>query len=113
MTNASVTLIESQEVERDYGMRGCIAIVQHHKHGRILLSDGFGGMGTLAGGAVRWRHGFAAKLKDGDTIDSLFDTDWNDAMCLMSAVRAGIDPDRPMLEWEGHHIKQAAEAAGL
>lgn len=113
MTNASVTLIESQEVERDYGMRGCVAIVQHHKHGRLLLADGFGGMHTLQGGAVRWRHGLAAKLKDGDTLASLWGAEWNDAMSHMSAVMGGHDPERPVLDWTGQHVEQAAMAAGL
>lgn len=110
---SDITLIERRDVERDYGMRGCVAIVQHSKHGRVLLSDGFGGQGTLAGGAVRWRHGVAVKLKDSDTLDGLEKSDWNDAMSLMSAVVQGADPDRPLLDWMGHHIERAAEAAGL
>lgn len=55
-----ITVVESRTVERDYGFNGTEAVLDHPKHGRVLLCDGYGGENTLAGGAVRWSHGGAS-----------------------------------------------------
>lgn len=109
----TIQIIETQDVERDYGFRGTNAIVQHPAYGRLLLSDGYGGEGTLQGGAVRWQHGAAVKLLDGDTIASLKIEPWNDHMTLWEAVRSGCDDTRPMLLLDGHAMAAVAKAVGL
>lgn len=106
-------LIEKREVTRDYGFDGIDAIVDHPTHGRLLIMDGFGGTDTLKGGAVRWEHGMAIKLQDGDTIDGLINGEWNDYTTLMGAVIAGHDDSRPILEWDGDMVESVAKSVGL
>ncbi len=105
-------LIETQNVTRDYGFVGTIAIIDTPK-GRVLIADGFGGIDTVAGGAVRWRHGKAVQLQAGDTIESLENEMWNDSMTQLDAVQAGCDPERPLLIWDGRAVAMAAGSVGL
>jgi len=106
-------LIATQDVTRDYGFAGKIAIIDMPEKGRVLIADGFGGIDTVAGGAVRWRHGKAAQLKAGDTLAALASEVWNDSMTQLDAVQAGCDPARPLLSWDGQAVAMVAKSVGL
>lgn len=110
MTKAII--IDQRDVERDYGFHGIEAIVEHEKHGRLLVCDGFGGKDSLRGGAVRFGHGIVCKLHDDDTFEGL-DASWNDYTTVNSAVQAGYDDSRPVLDWGGHVIASFAKSCGL
>lgn len=105
---SKITVVESRSVERDYGFAGVEAIIEHPSHGRLLIRDGFGGMGQPRGGAVRWVHGMVCKLQPGDTLDGL-----REDTRVLSAVLAGYDDTRPVLDWDGHVIAAVAKSAGL
>lgn len=96
-TQASV--IETETVERNYGMTGTNAIVYHPRYGRILLKDGFGGQGQLRGGAVRWEHGAIYRIRPTDTLESLRADRYNDEYSVMEALMRGYgDSDRYWLD---------------
>lgn len=103
-------LIESENVERDYGMRGTNAIVEVDGK-RLLICDAFGGIDSLDGGAVRWRHGVMIQLQSSDTLESLRAGKWNESVCLWDAVTHGHDDSRPILT--GESIADLAAIAGL
>ena len=109
-------LVETRHVERDYGFAGTQAIVDT-KNGRLLIEDGYGGEGTLAGGCVRWRHGSAYALQPGDTFESMaakFGTCWGEDVSILSAVIAQADEARPYLNyWSGHAIALVASKLGI
>lgn len=109
----TVTVIEQRPIERDYEMQGVQAIIDHPTHGRLLIEDGFGGMDTLEGGAVRWEHGGVIKLKANDTLSSMENESWNDHCDLLSVVLMGRDDERPVMEWDGFVIRSVAESFGL
>ena len=107
-----VEIIEARSVERDYGFAGTQAIIQHSKCGRLLIEDGFGGVDSLAGGAVRWRHGLLIAIHPGDTFASL-DQPWNEFFSNLQSAEHANDPQRPILSWDGSAIERLAESAGL
>lgn len=109
---AKMVVIEKRDVEREYGFRGVDAIVQHRRLGRLLVCDGYGGQDTMQGGAVRWKHGVMVKLRDGDTFADL-DADWNPTMTTITAVKAGYDESRPVMDMPGVMVERLAKAAGL
>lgn len=97
-TKAKATLIDRTTIEGAYGFRFTRAIVDHPTNGRIILSEGFGGMDSLAGGAYRWRHGRAFRAGPHTTIESL-------------------DGDLDMLfedlQWSGAAVAKLAASLGL
>lgn len=101
-------IIESEVVEREYGFRGTQAIVEHDILGKIVIEDGFGGMDSPAGGAVRWRHGVARKCAAEDTLASLREVHLDE--------RAGpwrrLD-ELSVLPWNGADIERIAANLGL
>lgn len=103
-TTEKIKVLEVQSVERDYGMGGINAIIEHPKHGRLWLADGFGGLHSIHGGSVRWKYGCAIQLKPEDTMESLR---WN------LDFRHDRDPERPMLWWSSNAVVAVAKAAGL
>lgn len=105
-------LIESRDVERDYGFTGCEAIVDHPTLGRILIVDGYGGENTPSGGCVRWRHGSIYQLLPDDDLDTLEDGRWNDSMSQLDAILYGIDESRP-LHTGSVSILHIAKSVGL
>jgi hypothetical protein len=114
-TQARYAVIELESVERDYGMAGTIAIVESPEHGRLLIEDGFGGIDSLQGGSVRWKHGMAVKLQPGDTLESLrqIDPSFQYETSYYEAMKNCLDPSRPILPWEGYVIENVAKACGL
>lgn len=108
-----IKVIEIKSVEREYGFEGKIAIIDHDKHGRLLIVDGFGGMDELCGGMVRWRHGSVFKLHPDDALNSLDRGEWNEFMTLMEAVQRDADKSRPRLDWSGHMCAALAKRAHL
>lgn len=111
-TQTTITLVESDTINGQYDMPLTIAIVDT-QDGRLLVSQAFGGMDTMAGGAVRWRNGIAVKLQPTDTLASLRAGEWNEHTSLMDAVLGGHDNSRPVLDWSGRHIADIADKAGL
>lgn len=107
-----ITLIESKLVKREFGMTGTIAVVDHPKHGRLLIVDGYGGEYKLRGGMVRWEHGMVAKLLPGDTLTTL-STPWNDWYLVLDAILLGLDESRPLQKWTGDMVSKLAKSAGL
>ncbi len=106
-----VTVLEQRSVEREYGMGGTEAIVIKDGE-KLLLTDGFGGIDDLRGGTVRWCHGKALKLKDGDTFETL-DAEFNAYFSVMDRALKAMDPERPLLSLHGRQIEAIAEKAGL
>jgi hypothetical protein len=105
-TTQKATLIETQATVRDYGFTGTLAIVDTADHGRILIEDGFGGMDSIEGGCVRWKHGSAYQLQPGDTFASLGQNG-------LAAVIQQCDESRPYLQWSGHVVASVAKSLGL
>lgn len=105
-------LAEVITVEAEYGLEETLAIVDHHKHGRIMIKQSFGGVDSLQGGAVRWSHGVAVKLRSNDTFADL-DADWNSYCSILDAVLNGHDDTRPVFEWDGCMVEQVARSVGL
>jgi hypothetical protein len=109
----TIQIIEIKTTPRDYGMAGTQAVVDHPKHGRLLIEDGFGGMDQLRGGCVRWEHGSVYQLQPGDTISSLEAAEWNDNYNGLQAVVNLLDDSRPYLQWDGSAIAAVSKKAGL
>jgi len=109
-------LVETQAVERDYGFDGTQAIIDTN-NGRLLIKDGYGGVDTLAGGCVRWRHGAAYALQPGDTFKSMsakFGTCYGKDVSILSAVFEQADEARPYLPyWSGDAIAAVARQLGI
>lgn len=105
------TVIEKRD-ESGYGFSGVEAIIDHSKHGRLLVLDRFGGIDSMQGGAVRFKHRMVVKLHDDDTF-AVLDADWNEGTSVMSAVTHGYDDSRPVLEWDRNMITKLAEYCGL
>lgn len=105
-------LIEKIVLEGPYEMAVTQAIVEHTAHGRILITQGFGGMDSLEGGCVRWKHGLTVRLLPHDTFDTL-DAPYNEWASVKEAALSGYDADRPVLPMEAGEIQRIAEAAGL
>jgi len=95
-----------------YGQTTTEAIIDHPKHGRLYLIQGYGGEGTIAGAAPRWRHGAVCRVLGTDTLESLRG-DANEYTSVINVALAGHDPDRPLLDWTGHMIKRCALAVIL
>lgn len=113
MSTGQIVVIERETAERAYGFRGCVAIVEHPIHGRLLIQDGYGGDQTMRGGAVRWEHGTVIRLHPTDTLASLRSGAWSEMASLWDAVCHGYDDSRPMLEWTGSMIARVAARAGI
>lgn len=103
-------LIESENVDRDHGMTGTNAIVEAESGERYLICDGFGGVDSLEGGAVRWKHGTVYHLQCDDTLELLHSTDWNETTTLWEAVTRGFDGSRPVVLADPENM---AKSAGL
>lgn len=101
-------VIESEVVERDYGMRGIQAIVEDSRLGRILIEDGFGGLDTPTGGAVRWCHGSARKCGPNDTLASL--RQWH--LDEHTGPYRRLD-QLSLLPWTGEQIERLANRLAL
>lgn len=106
-----VTVLEKRSVEREYGMEGTEAIVIKDGE-KLLLTDGFGGIDDLRGGAVRWCHGKVVKLKAEDTFEGL-DAEFNVYFSVLDRALKAMDPERPLLCLHGRQIESIAEKAGL
>lgn len=102
------TLVEKRTEIGAYDMDYNMIIIDTDKHGRILLTDGFGGMDSIDGGMYLWRHGLAIKLQPGDTLEKLENMDWNTETSYLDAVLHGIDNERPILNWPGYLIEKVA-----
>jgi hypothetical protein len=105
-------VISKRSVERAYGLNGNEIIIDHATAGRLLLTDGFGGIDTLDGGAVRWKHGLVVQLKPDDTF-SVIDSQLADCSYLHDWVIDGYGESRPILNWSGYAIENLAKSLDL
>lgn len=105
-------IIGTRGVSRDYGFSGIEAIVETEK-GRLLIQDGFGGIDSIRGGAVRWEHGLVHQLKADDTFTSLDDVVNDAGSTLQDCMTYGTDDARPQLLWDGYALANFAKSVGL
>jgi hypothetical protein len=101
------TLIEKREQEAQYNMTTESMILDTDTHGRLLITDGWGG-DDVNGYCYRWRHGLAIQIKTDDTFEVL-DRPWNEWTDTINAVLTGNDPERPILDWNGFAIEKIAK----
>lgn len=106
------TVVDSGVDEGHYDLNYKWAIIDHPMHGRLYLTQGFGGLDTMYGGLYRWRHGIAVQLLPDDTIESL-SAPHNEIETIIGAACEGYRDDRPLLEWDGQCIANVAESCGL
>lgn len=105
--------LETQQIEREYNFLATTAIIHHSEYGLLLINQGFGGMDSLEGGAVRWKHGTAISLKKGDTFEALENGEWNELTNHLNAILYSWDDERPMLDLSGQELAKIAESSGL
>jgi len=103
-------LIEQESVERIYGLDGVNAIIEREGQ-RVLLVDAFGGIDSLEGGCVRWRHGSAYTLLDDDTLRSLNKD--NGRGTILEMICSGYDDRRKDLGWTWIKIDSVAKSLRL
>jgi len=100
------TLIEKRAQKAQYDMTTESMILDTDTHGRLLITDGYGG-DDVNGYCYRWRHGLVIQLKADDTFDVL-DQQWNEWTDTINVVMTGNDPERQILDWSGYSIEKIA-----
>lgn len=108
----STKIVETRTVTRDYGFTGNEIIIDTD-NGRLLIQDGFGGIDSLRGGAVRWEHGMVHQLKDAGTFATLDEVVNDYGSTLQDCMTYGVDQDRPQLLWHGTAIDKLASYLNL
>lgn len=103
-------LIAKRTAEGAYGFTTESIILDTDTHGRLLITDGWGG-NDLEGQMYRWRQGYAIQLKSYDTFETL-EKSWNDLYTTLEVVLQGQDPNRPILNWRGSVIANLAKRHG-
>jgi len=109
---AKATLVEQENGRGAYDLGMRTAIIDHPKHGRLLLAEGYGGESTPQGGAYRWSQGVVVSIQPTDTLGSLQADRHNEFSSVMDAVTNGRDKTRPLLLWPGHAIEALASSVG-
>jgi hypothetical protein len=71
MKAKKTTMIERDSKRGAYDLICERMILDHASLGRILISEGFGGMDSLAGGAYRYRHGMALRVPSTASLEGL------------------------------------------
>lgn len=100
-------IIEKRVVECEYAIKGVEAIIDHKTLGRIFVCKGFGGLGELRGGAMRWEHGIAIKLRSSDTFAELEKED------ALYNAKHGYGQDREVMQLDGLHLEKIARSVGI
>lgn len=99
-------IIEKRVINGEYGFLKQQIIVDTKKHGRLLISEGFGG-NSLEGQSISYRHGLVVSLKPADTFETLNELiskdDW---LTELDCAIQGFDSDRQIQEWNGHAIEE-------
>ena len=106
-------VIESGSNEGVYEISCDWAIVDHPKHGRLYVAQGYGGEDGIEGGTYRWRHGIVCRLLPGDTIETLgelYDTESGYEISILDGMIQGYDAERPVLGWAGYMIDRMISA---
>lgn len=118
-TNAAkATLIEERAVKGAYDMSYTEAIVDHPKHGRIYISEGWGS-DKLGSECYRWSHGWIISIPaDADFAWLDGDSRWEDCgieITRLAALREALAVDGcELMHWfNGWAIRQLAESVGL
>jgi hypothetical protein len=96
------TLIEKRSQAGMYDIGTESMILDTNTHGRLLVTDGWGGS-EINGYCYHWRHGLVAQLKTDDTFETL-DQPWNEYTGTINAIMTGNDPERPLLDWPSFAI---------
>jgi hypothetical protein len=112
MATTKPTIVEQEQHDGPYGFEVTTAIIEHPKDGRLLLRQGYGGVDTPVGGAVRWQHGIAVQLLPNDTL-AILHADAIVGTTVMQMACTANDPQRPVLTWPGYIVRSVARSAGL
>ena len=108
----SIKVIAQDTVKAQYDMWCKWAIIDHPKHGRLYITQGFGGMDSLQGGMYRWSNGIAVQLMPDDTITSL-SAMHNETINILEAACRGYRDERQLVDWTGDMVAQVAKSCGL
>ena len=87
-------VIDEKTIQGAYGLNQKHVLIHHEMYGHIYIYQGFGGVGSLEGGAYRWRHGSAFVVEDGSSLDELIKRDWDTVkpLCISgSSLRAIVN----------------------
>lgn len=103
-------LIESNTTTGEYGRSKTEAIIEANGR-RLYICEGFGGMDSLSGGAIRWRHGIAIEIAAEDTLESLKTRKWNDHVTYYDAMHNGYYGE--IKNWSGIALTKTAVSLGL
>lgn len=105
-------IIEKRVVNGEYGFLKQQIIIDIEKHGRMLVSEGFGG-NSLDGQLISYRHGFAVSLKPTDTFEALDELISEDNwLTKLDCAIQGFDSNRQLQEWDGHVIEKLIDDLG-
>jgi hypothetical protein len=104
-----ICLIDRRMDPGAYDLGRSRIIIDHPRHGRLLLAEEYSGEGTPRGGQYRW--GSATRLQPTDTFCSLEDRLWNDSTTWLEAVDLNLDDTRPCLDWPGYVVAKVVDAA--
>lgn len=64
----TIRIVETDSARGAYEFKREFCLLDHPKHGRLYVTEGFGGMDSIDGGQYRWRHGAAAKVPADTTL---------------------------------------------
>lgn len=108
LPNAGIKIVEEQVVDGAYGFRREMLIIDHPRHGRLLLAEEYCGETELRGGQYRW--GSVHRLQPDDTFGALAG-EWNECTTILEAVEMQHDDSRPWLDWPPLYVERMAHAA--
>lgn len=106
----AITVVEVDTQPGAYDFQRQRIVIDHPQHGRLLLSEGWGGS-EVQGQCYRWCQGSVHRIQAEDTVASLRATSWNECMTGLDAVDLCVDDARPPLEWAESTIERMAERA--
>lgn len=108
LSNARIRIVDSRVTRGAYDFLRAQMIVDHPRHGRLLLAEEYCGETELRGGQYRW--GSVHRLRPDDTFDAL-GGEWNECTTILDAVEMQHDDSRPWLDWPPLYVERMARAA--
>lgn len=106
--SAGIATVARRITDGQYGISREMVIIDHPRHGRLLLAQEYGGDLELRGGTYRW--GSAYRLHHDDTFEVL-EADWNESTSILEAVQYMVDESRPWLDWPSYMVARLAGVA--
>lgn len=104
---SNIKIIEKRHSRGQYDMPCTDALIERDGQ-RIYITEGFGGLDSIGGGAYRFAHGLAVAVHPTDTLDSLDAVE--DGMSIRHRMVNGYDDARPLLDANAARL---AKQAGL